>query len=234
LREEIDRSSMFEEIVGSCEPIRQVLKQVAKVAPSDSTVLILGETGTGKELIARALHRRSNRAARAFVRVNCAAINLLSLRRTAKLEGRLLPAPRQAVLFRTLCADALEHSRAENAGKSTHELQLKINAFLPVFGDRAVEEITKQEIVRWLTEQAEERNWKSSSRNRWQAAFSLIFRVGIDNEKITKKPCGRYQAQDREQQQSEISVRRRGARRSQGDRSSVSFSSAAFDTHGNI
>jgi PAS domain S-box-containing protein len=74
LREEIDRFSMFEEIVGSCEPIRQVLKQLAKVAPSNSTVLILGETGTGKELIARALHRRSNRAARAFVRVNCAAI----------------------------------------------------------------------------------------------------------------------------------------------------------------
>jgi PAS domain S-box-containing protein len=74
LREEIDRFSMFEEIVGSCEPMRQVLKQVAKVAPSNSTVLILGETGTGKELIARALHRRSNRAARAFVRVNCAAI----------------------------------------------------------------------------------------------------------------------------------------------------------------
>jgi formate hydrogenlyase transcriptional activator len=74
LREEIDRSSMFEEIVGSCESMRQVVKQVAKVAPSDSTVLILGETGTGKELVARALHRRSKRAARAFIRVNCAAI----------------------------------------------------------------------------------------------------------------------------------------------------------------
>ena len=74
LREEIDRTSMFEEIVGSSKPMRQVLKQVEKVAPSDSTVLILGETGTGKELIARALHRRSKRAARAFVRVNCAAI----------------------------------------------------------------------------------------------------------------------------------------------------------------
>jgi formate hydrogenlyase transcriptional activator len=61
LREEIDRTSMFEEIVGSCKPMRQVLKQVEKVAPSDSTVLILGETGTGKELIARALHRRSRR-----------------------------------------------------------------------------------------------------------------------------------------------------------------------------
>jgi formate hydrogenlyase transcriptional activator len=74
LREEIDRTSMFEEIVGSSKPMSQVLKQVEKVAPSDSTVLILGETGTGKELIARALHRRSKRANRAFVRVNCAAI----------------------------------------------------------------------------------------------------------------------------------------------------------------
>jgi PAS domain S-box-containing protein len=74
LREDIDRSSMFEEIVGSSRPMRQLVKQVEKVAPSDSTVLILGETGTGKELIARALHRRSRRANRAFVRVNCAAI----------------------------------------------------------------------------------------------------------------------------------------------------------------
>jgi formate hydrogenlyase transcriptional activator len=74
LREEIDRSSMFEEIVGSSKPIRQLLKHVEKVAPSDSTVLILGETGTGKELIAHALHRRSKRGNRVFVRVNCAAI----------------------------------------------------------------------------------------------------------------------------------------------------------------
>ncbi len=75
LREEIDRSSMFEEIVGSSEPLRRVLSQVAKVAPTDSSVLILGETGTGKELIARAIHNRSNRSARAFIRVNCAAIS---------------------------------------------------------------------------------------------------------------------------------------------------------------
>ncbi len=74
LREEIDRISMFEEIVGSSKALRQLVKQMEKVAPSDSTVLILGETGTGKELIARALHRRSKRASRAFVRVNCAAI----------------------------------------------------------------------------------------------------------------------------------------------------------------
>jgi formate hydrogenlyase transcriptional activator len=74
LREEIDRASMFEEIVGSSEALRKVLVQVAKVAPTDSTVLILGETGTGKELIARAIHKRSKRSARAFIRVNCAAI----------------------------------------------------------------------------------------------------------------------------------------------------------------
>jgi len=65
---------MFEEIVGSSEPLRHVLIQVSKVAPTDSTVLVLGETGTGKELIARAIHNRSKRSNRAFIRVNCAAI----------------------------------------------------------------------------------------------------------------------------------------------------------------
>jgi hypothetical protein len=74
LREEIDHSSMFEEIVGSSEAIRGVLSQVTKVAKTDSTVLILGETGTGKELIARAVHRRSGHSERACVAVNCAAI----------------------------------------------------------------------------------------------------------------------------------------------------------------
>ncbi len=74
LREQIDRDSMFEDIVGSSEALRKVLRQVTKVAPADSTVLLLGETGTGKELIARAIHKRSNRAERAFMAVNCAAI----------------------------------------------------------------------------------------------------------------------------------------------------------------
>ena len=74
LREEIDRSSMHEEIVGSSEALRAVISQVAKVAPTDSTVLIFGETGTGKELIARAIHNRSKRSNRVFIRVNCGAI----------------------------------------------------------------------------------------------------------------------------------------------------------------
>jgi formate hydrogenlyase transcriptional activator len=74
LREEVDKASMFEEIVGASSVLHGVLSRVAKVAPTDSTVLITGETGTGKELIARAIHKRSARASRAFVSVNCAAI----------------------------------------------------------------------------------------------------------------------------------------------------------------
>jgi PAS domain S-box-containing protein len=74
LRDEVDRAQMFEEIVGSSKPLKTVLSRVAKVAPTDSTVFITGETGTGKELIARAVHKRSQRAGRAFVSVNCAAL----------------------------------------------------------------------------------------------------------------------------------------------------------------
>ncbi len=74
LREEIDKASMFEEIVGTSPPLQTVLSRISKVAMTDSSVLITGETGTGKELVARAIHRRSRRSSRAFVSVNCAAI----------------------------------------------------------------------------------------------------------------------------------------------------------------
>jgi PAS domain S-box-containing protein len=74
LRDEVERTSMFDEIVGASNPLKVVLSRIAKVAPTDSTVLITGETGTGKELVARAIHRKSARASRAFVSVNCAAI----------------------------------------------------------------------------------------------------------------------------------------------------------------
>jgi transcriptional regulator with PAS, ATPase and Fis domain len=74
LREEIDKALMFEEIVGGSPPLQAVLVRVAKVAPTNSTVLITGETGTGKELFARAIHKRSPRSARAFVSVNCVAV----------------------------------------------------------------------------------------------------------------------------------------------------------------
>jgi PAS domain S-box-containing protein len=74
LREQIDQAFMFEEIVGSSISLQKVLSSLVKVAPTDSTVLITGETGTGKELIARAIHKRSQRSGRAFVSVNCASI----------------------------------------------------------------------------------------------------------------------------------------------------------------
>jgi PAS domain S-box-containing protein len=74
LREEIDKASMFEEIIGTSPVLQAVLARLSKVAPTDSSVLVTGETGTGKELVARAIHRHSQRASRAFVSVNCAAI----------------------------------------------------------------------------------------------------------------------------------------------------------------
>ncbi len=73
-KEEVDQASMFEEIIGSSEALNRILAHVTRVAPTDSTVLIKGETGTGKELVARAIHRLSRRSGRAFVLVNCAAI----------------------------------------------------------------------------------------------------------------------------------------------------------------
>src|SRR5207253_6304071 len=74
LREEIDKASMFEEIVGASLALKGLLTRVSKVAASDSTVLINGETGTGKELVARAIHKRSGRPARSVVAVHCAAL----------------------------------------------------------------------------------------------------------------------------------------------------------------
>jgi transcriptional regulator with GAF, ATPase, and Fis domain len=74
LRDEVDRVSMFEEILGTSQALQAVVSRVIKVAPTDSSVLITGETGTGKELIARAIHKRSMRSQRAFVSVNCAAL----------------------------------------------------------------------------------------------------------------------------------------------------------------
>jgi transcriptional regulator with GAF, ATPase, and Fis domain len=74
LHEEIDKGSMCDEIVGSSNALREVLSLVSKVAPTDANALVTGETGTGKELVARAIHRRSHRSSRVFVCVNCAAV----------------------------------------------------------------------------------------------------------------------------------------------------------------
>jgi len=118
------------------------------------------------------------------------AQTLLAKRNTETLQKKKLPEHfRAKVTFDSLCDDALEHSRAHNDPKVTQDFKLKLDRIRPAFGSRNVESITKQEIVRWLTTQAEEREWAASTRNRWQAAFSLIFRVGIDNEKIDRNPA---------------------------------------------
>src|SRR6202050_2375408 len=70
LREQIDQVFMFDEIVGSSPALKTVLSNIMKVAPTDSTVLITGETGTGKELVARAIHKSSQRAGQPFITVN--------------------------------------------------------------------------------------------------------------------------------------------------------------------
>ena len=121
------------------------------------------------------------------------AITLYNKRKTEALQHKKLPENFRVkgITFATLCKDALEHSAAVNTAKSKHELELKINALLPVFGHMRAEDITKQDIIRWLKEETEKRDWKPASRNRWQAAFSLIFRVGIDNEKIVANPAAR-------------------------------------------
>ena len=121
------------------------------------------------------------------------AEKLLAKRHTQKLERAKLPENLRvkAITFRELCEDALAHSRSENSSKQTYELELRINQLLPVFGSRPADSIKKNEIVSWLTEQSAARSWAAGSRNRWQATFSLIFRVGIDNEKIDRNPASR-------------------------------------------
>jgi hypothetical protein len=121
------------------------------------------------------------------------AEKLLLNRQAEKLKGVKLPDNLRAksITFGALCDDALKHSAAENSAKQTYELGLRMEQLRPVFGSRPAESIRKNEIVEWLTEQAEEREWAATTRNRWQATFSLIFRVGLDNEKIEKNPAAR-------------------------------------------
>jgi transcriptional regulator with GAF, ATPase, and Fis domain len=74
LRREVDKASMYDEIIGTSSALQKVLSLVSQVAPTDATVIIIGETGTGKELVARAIHQRCRRSSRAFISINCAAI----------------------------------------------------------------------------------------------------------------------------------------------------------------
>jgi integrase len=121
------------------------------------------------------------------------AVTLLSKRRTEKLQQTKLPEKYSAksILFSELLDDALEHSSAENGQRSTHELSLKFARMCGDWANRAGDAITKQEIVRWLQREKAKRSWSEATLNRWHAAFSLIFRVGIDNDKIAFNPASR-------------------------------------------
>ena len=122
-----------------------------------------------------------------------AAEKLLIKRPAQKLVARELSESlsSDSVTFRKLCEDALAYSKAENSTKQTYELGLRIDQLIEVFGSRPADSVRKNEIVTWLAEQAEGRKWAPSSRNRWQATFSLVFRVGMDNEKIGRNPAAR-------------------------------------------
>src|ERR1017187_2740923 len=121
------------------------------------------------------------------------AIVLLEKRKREALIERKLPELKRskAVTFDNLCSDALAYSKAENSAKQTYELDLRIKILRTVFGSRPASEIKKQEIVTWLSNRAQENNWKAATRNRWQSTFSLIFRVGVDNERIENNPAAR-------------------------------------------
>jgi site-specific recombinase XerD len=124
------------------------------------------------------------------------AIALVQKRRTETLQKKKLPEQfRPKVRFNSLCDDAIEHSRATNDAKVTHDLELKVAKLRLAFGELDAFNITKQDIVRWLTAEAEKREWSAATRNRWQAAFSLIFRVGIDNERIDRNPASHIRRQ---------------------------------------
>lgn len=130
-----------------------------------------------------------------------AAVTYLKKMHTEKLQQINLPELNsKSLLFSELLDDALEHSGAENGERSTQELKLKIDRLRPEWGSRKALSITKQEIVRWLQEQMKSREWTVATMNRWQACFSLVFRVGIDNDKIAVNPASRIRRKSEDNQ----------------------------------
>lgn len=121
------------------------------------------------------------------------AIKLYAKRKLEALQGKKLPESLRGrgVLFQTLCADALEHSNACNGEQTSYELGLKLDTIKEAFENREAASITKQDIVRWLEDEAEEREWAAATRNRYQAAFSLVYRVAQDNGKVQLNPAAR-------------------------------------------
>lgn len=124
---------------------------------------------------------------------------LLEKRRADTLQKRKLPelTAQKPVTFAEICKDALGIRRRQNEHKNNRELQRRIDAMLPEFGTRQAATIRKQDIIRWLQRRATERNWAPATQNRWHMTFSLIFRIAVDNEKLTVNPASRIK-QERE------------------------------------
>jgi site-specific recombinase XerD len=121
------------------------------------------------------------------------AITLLAKRKTEKLQRKKLPESfrRSCVTFAELLDDALDVSRAENGEETTYNHGLKFEVFRQHFGDRQADSISKQEILEFLVDLSEEREWSPASYNRWQVSLSLVFRVAIENEKISLNPAAK-------------------------------------------
>ena len=128
------------------------------------------------------------------------AIDLLAKRLHEKLLKKKLPekirTEKDKITFEDLAKDALLHSREENGARAEHQLEIKLHLIGPDFNHRLAREIVKQDIVKWLLHQTDKRKWTPATRNRYQAAFSLIFRVGVDNEKIDFNPAARIKRKD--------------------------------------
>ena len=121
------------------------------------------------------------------------AENLYAKRKQETILHKKLPESfrNHGVTFEELVEDALEDSKEQNGTKTTNELKTKMDILLPVFGKIPAGKISKQDIQRWLQQQTDKRGWKPGTRNRWQACFSLIFRIGLDNDKIQINPASR-------------------------------------------
>lgn len=121
------------------------------------------------------------------------AVDLLAKRRNDKLLKKKLPEKlRGKVLtFADISKDTLAHSKEQNGERSTHELKLKLAIIGETFDSRPIEGISKKDIQDWLLDQTDEREWSPATRNRYQAAFSLTFRVAVDNEKLTVNPASK-------------------------------------------
>jgi hypothetical protein len=95
------------------------------------------------------------------------------------------------VPFSELIDDTIKHSQSENDPYVAHDFDLKMKHVKEVFGNLAAEPITRQQLISWLDSQAADREWKTSTYNRWKAAFSLVFRAGLDNEKVDRNPLSK-------------------------------------------